>query len=1003
MAENIQKVILSADDQTRAAFESFQRNLRSAKDQADEMNKSASSLARGLDLIKTGVVGLVAGLGTINLISLSSEAATLSQRYDELGIVMRTVGNNAGLSAQEIEETARAVQKAGISMVESRSVVSQLITSNIDLAKATQLARAAQDAAVIGQINSSEALERLIHGITSAQIEVLRGIGINVNFENSYKELADQLGVTTAELSEQQKMQARVNIVLEEAVKNTGVYEASLGNAGKMMRSTQRLSDDLKTKIGGLFDQVSLYAVTQYSNTLKSLNKTIDELAASGDIERWGDNIARVFAFIMDSGNAVISTFKLIGYGISTTIEQTAALLKGDFGKIGELDKSYSRMFSDEISGLTRNRDELEKNIQARKLLNKFLDDEQDKEAKVTNGRNQLASATNNLTASTKKTVDEGQRYLQQLRDQLDVIGKSESEVLSLRAAKLGVADAAKPLIDAIDKENRALKAQQIQIDSITKNLQRYQQITESVLTDQEKYNRQVQILNEARNATDGTAISQETYNRALKQAEEQFLKTGKAGRDALDEISQFSIQAQRNLQNALGDALFDGINGRFGDMVDGFARAIQQMLAQALAADIWGALFNKPTGNLAALSNVFGFSGNASAGSSSSGILDIASMGSNAASFIRTGFGFTKLVGNGLSAIGGSSSLGSFGAGMAGGSEGAAFIAAESAASGAGSAAGMGSTFASYAGPLAAAGAGIFGGSLIAGNKKVGPMTGTMSSASGAALGAAIGSVVPGIGTAIGAFVGGILGGAVNALFGRGPLKQKETILDATVDTDGIESGALRTNFKAKGGVFRSDKHDFISSDLITSEFSTDNKKLSDYEESLSQVSKAIVKQINETVSGVSKSVYSMADSLELSKQPLDDFSTQIQIASKSGEALTEEQIGQELNRITDEMVTALVPGIAELGRTGETTLQTLTRLGAEFESLENAAAVLTGSAREANEAVKELTFEQRTDLVNRAGGTDVLNGQIGFFASNFLAPDEQYKVSFDFLNDEL
>ncbi|SFI94565.1 hypothetical protein, partial [Nitrosomonas sp. Nm34] len=32
-----------------------------------------------------------------------------------------------------------------------------------------------------------------------------------------------------------------------------------------------------------------------------------------------------------------------------------------------------------------------------------------------------------------------------------------------------------------------------------------------------------------------------------------------------------------------------------------------------------------------------------------------------------------------------------------------------------------------------------------------------------------------------------------------------------------------------------------------------------------------------------------------------------------------------------------------------------------------------------------------------------DVLNGQIGFFASNFLAPDEQYKVSFDFLNDEL
>ncbi|WP_430233963.1 phage tail tape measure protein [Nitrosomonas communis] len=366
-------------------------------------------------------------------------------------------------------------------------------------------------------------------------------------------------------------------------------------------------------------------------------------------------------------------------------------------------------------------------------------------------------------------------------------------------------------------------------------------------------------------------------------------------------------------------------------------------------------------------------------------------------------GIGFSDVLNAGstlsnVMSFSGTSLAGSFGAGFTGGAQAASFIAAESATAGAGMAAGMGATaaefaamlapVAEFAAPLAAMAGGIIGGSMIGGDKKLFGLNSTITSVIGAAL---LGPI------------GGILGGTLNALFGRGPLRQKETFIDAMVGTEGIESGALRTNFKAKGGTFKKDKHDFVSVDMLTNEFATDNKKLSNFQESLTQASKAIVRQINDTVTGVSRSLYTVANSLEISKQPLDNFSTQIQVASASGKQLTQEQIDQELARITDEMVNALVPGIAELSKRGETAIQTLSRLGTEFVSLENAAVILTGSAKQATEAISGLSFDQRTELVNQAGGVDKLNSQIDFFASNFLSQSEISKVQFEQLDTEL
>ncbi|MCO6427058.1 hypothetical protein, partial [Nitrosomonas communis] len=474
MTEEVASLIIKADStQIKSARDELDKLAKTSANTESAVNKFSSGVDRGFSVAKTAAAGLVTVFAGISVSNAIREVASLSQTYNELGIAMHAVGRNAGLSAQEIDSVAKAVQKSGISMIESRSVISRLITANIDLAKATQLARTAQDAAVIGQINSSEALDRMVHGIIAAEVEVLRGIGINVSFENSYKAMAEQLGITTAQLSEQQKMQARVNVVLEEGSKNAGVYEAAMNNAGKQLRSTDRIIEDMKVKVGGLFDSVTLAAVQTYSNTLKEIDSVIAALASSGQIERWGDNIARVFAFILDSGRAVISIFKAIGFGVATAVEQAGAVLTLNFQKALDLGASFNKMMAEEFNALTKNRDAVEAQIKARKEMASSTDSVAQAVKKDAEGSNAAAQSLKKLSDTQKKIVTDRERFISSLNKEASQLGKTSSEIKRLEAAQLGILDAATPLIDRVDAYNRSLRDQEIRVDSITKNLQR--------------------------------------------------------------------------------------------------------------------------------------------------------------------------------------------------------------------------------------------------------------------------------------------------------------------------------------------------------------------------------------------------------------------------------------------------------------------------------------------------------------------------------------------------
>jgi len=265
------------------------RSLSGLSDVAKKSESSISSLA-------VAAKGFAAAIVASQVAVFVKDVALLSARYETLGVVMNVIGKNSGYASAQMTSYQKGLEKTGISATESRNNLAKMAQANIDLAKSTQLARIAQDAAVVGNMNSSQAFEQLVFGIQSAQIEVLRTIGINVNFEQSYKKMADQLGKTSAELTEYEKTQARVNAVVAAGDGIAGTYETAMDTAGKKLSSLSRYAENAQVKLGEIFQPALIGSVDLFTAALKGVNEQLDKIVGEADNPKKIENLDRVLA-----------------------------------------------------------------------------------------------------------------------------------------------------------------------------------------------------------------------------------------------------------------------------------------------------------------------------------------------------------------------------------------------------------------------------------------------------------------------------------------------------------------------------------------------------------------------------------------------------------------------------------------------------------------------------------------------------------------------------------
>lgn len=974
MAEETAHLIVKADT---TQVENASRKLGDFATQGKKAEGAASGFSSATNVMANSVKVLAAAFASLKILEYAKEAAMLSARYESLGTVMATVGKNSGYTAQQMEATAQALQKTGISMIGSREQVLKLVQSHIDLAHATKLARIAQDAAVIANVNSTEAFDRMLHGIRSGQTENLRTLGLNVTLENSYKKYAQALGVSTEALDQTQKVQAVLNAVMKEGETIAGAYEAAMGTAGKMINSTERYVENLKVKLGGLFDGATLTSVTAYTDLLKELDKQTDSMAASGELKDWAHRIAIEFAFLADitrvfAGQAKI-LFNMLATGFGQIKSGNFAGLTATFMNADEALKALyadGEKYQDQVNKRVISEGMLTEKVTGHSNVLKNNGDLQDEIAEKMRKAQELTVSMaskqdvyNKKVAELKElkpylSVEVYNRALKKAHDELTV-GTSRTKAYNVEVYKLKEAE--KELAGARDIEYQKLKRHEALLNEA-------RQLTEQTRTAQEKYNDTINRYNTLR-----PQLTAETYSRAVANATNE-LERSRSEVNKLDQASKLSSENWRHAWSNMeqtGRMAFTQFAAHGISAMESIGEALKLAVFDLLyhltmrkwiiniGTSIEGALFGSVGGGITSAAGGSLFSGGATIAKGFGRSL-LSSSGSIVEK-LGTMFGSSALRSFGVGASG-AATAGVFGAGglpyLAGGSGaaiGGGAAAGSAAASTAefGAAAGMGArTMAALTNPIGwALLAADIGGRLLAGNKSL----------KGA-------DQIP------------VIGGFLAAMFGHAPYKFRQQSLQGNVSMSGFD-GDITNVFRSKGGWFVKNRHKSQSEDL----------------------SILMQNTINDTLEGFYKSSHKFADNMGLNVDLIDNFNKEVQVKSEKGKQLTDEAVAELFRGIGDSLAENVLPEIEKFKKYGESSFETFSRLNDVFLAVNDAARVLGMTLKDSSDYVKQMGFELRTSFIDAAGGVESFNSKMSFVSENFLTTEQRFAMGLETLNDQL
>ncbi|MBN8515285.1 hypothetical protein [Accumulibacter sp.] len=200
----------------------------------------------------------------------------------------------------------------------------------------------------------------------------------------------------------------------------------------------------------------------------------------------------------------------------------------------------------------------------------------------------------------TAKAIDDGQRLVDQLRDQIRATMElTEVEKLELaiadgkyKTASAGNLEFARGYAETLDaiqaskvaaEEESAVQRQRLAVFA------EGQRVFESVRTPVEALDAEINHLVEL---IDAGAISMDTFGRAASKAGGGFIEMANKAKETGDVMDEFAKSAAQNIQSAFADFLFDPFKDGMNGMLKSFGNTIKRMIAEAAAADLTKRLF---------------------------------------------------------------------------------------------------------------------------------------------------------------------------------------------------------------------------------------------------------------------------------------------------------------------------------------------------------------------------------------------------------------------------
>lgn len=219
-----------------------------------QASQAVESFSRTTGRLNSTMIGLgvVAGAVGASVIAFGIKSFNAAARVDELNYALDAIGKSTGLGGQALADEAAEVKGMGIEMEIAQKAVLKFAQNNLELGKASDIARIAQDLAIISGENSTDTFNKLTHAVITGRSEVLKSVGIQENAGQMYAKFAKSIGKTTKELTYQEKQQAVLAGVMAEGTKVFGTYEAAMKSPGKTLRSFKRLHNELQVAMGNV-------------------------------------------------------------------------------------------------------------------------------------------------------------------------------------------------------------------------------------------------------------------------------------------------------------------------------------------------------------------------------------------------------------------------------------------------------------------------------------------------------------------------------------------------------------------------------------------------------------------------------------------------------------------------------------------------------------------------------------------------------------------------------
>lgn len=288
----------------------------------------ALATAAGAAAVKIGEK-LFAAIGkTIGKMGeIASSALMLAGKFQEMEFASIAIGRAMGVTDEETRAAIGTLNDAGIRYDVAAKSVAQLTRNQIDLASSLDLARIAQATGILVGEDSSATMERITYAITTGNTVMLRRMGIFSDAKKAEEVFAAGIGKTVEQLTQQERMTARVNDLIENSAAIMGVYDAAMQSPTKQLRSlTGRIIPEFLAALGAPFQSAFFTVVKSVSGFVTSLKEAVSEGGALYPIMvklgAVAGLIADGFAGLVDMAKNVVTGFstEFLG-GLASTAE----------------------------------------------------------------------------------------------------------------------------------------------------------------------------------------------------------------------------------------------------------------------------------------------------------------------------------------------------------------------------------------------------------------------------------------------------------------------------------------------------------------------------------------------------------------------------------------------------------------------------------------------------------------------------------------------------------